>query len=228
MQTTQLPLALSALALVLAVAVGACGDSPSEKGYFPDSADGGARGAPVGAFGGSRDGQAPANCAENAQGCACDVSGKTAACWTGPAIDRGRGACKDGTQTCQGSNELLSWGACVGQVTDCGSGHSSDASDAGAEAALDAGACTGDCVPGASRWCDEPTYCNWGKQTCTPQGTWGACREVNEAPTGCQGVDRSYDQNCCVRAGACCQDFGGLSDKSIGQCANIACGASSR
>jgi hypothetical protein len=43
-----------------------------------------------------------------------------------PALVRGVGACRDGTQTCQQDGEFLQWGPCEGQVLDCG--------DAGADA----------------------------------------------------------------------------------------------
>jgi hypothetical protein len=34
-----------------------------------------------------------------------------------------------------------------------------------------------ECVPGSQRWCDDHIYCSWGKQTCLPDGRWGACIE---------------------------------------------------
>jgi hypothetical protein len=97
-----------------------------------------------------------------------------------------------------------------------------------------------DCIPGAYRWCDDPVYCNWGQQTCTPNGTWGACVEVSARPGNCRGS--SYNPQCCVNAGACCQGLQGLppgfpscvpycdgggvpqqpmADPSIGNCAGI-------
>jgi hypothetical protein len=83
--------------------------------------------------------------------------------------------------------------------------------------------CTGVCLPGSNRYCDDPTYCFWGKQTCTANGQWGACIETGQPPAGCGGP--SYDQNCCVQAGQCCEDLGSvtlvngqLTTKSIGNC----------
>jgi hypothetical protein len=78
----------------------------------------------------------------------------------------------------------------------------------------DGGACAAQCVPGALRWCDEPVYCNWGQQTCGPNGRWGTCAEVTTRPGNCRGS--SYDPQCCVNAGACCQDLFGLSGQPGG------------
>ena len=70
------------------------------------------------------------------------------------------------------------------------------------------GACD-QCRPGSTRWCDDPQYCHWGKQTCVvdPDGKarWGDCREVDERPPGCEG-QLTYDPKCCERSGECCQD----------------------
>ena len=70
------------------------------------------------------------------------------------------------------------------------------------------------CPPGSVRWCDEPAYCAWGKQSCNPDGTWGACVETNERPFPCSGA--TYSPACCVLAGQCCQAF--PLDDSIGDC----------
>ncbi|MBI2895193.1 MAG: hypothetical protein HYY06_16685 [Deltaproteobacteria bacterium] len=56
------------------------------------------------------------------------------------------------------------------------------------------------CIAGASRYCDEPQFCNWGRQTCETQGNerrWGTCAEV-DVLNGCQpgGADaRDYEWN---------------------------------
>ena len=34
------------------------------------------------------------------------------------------------------------------------------------------------------RWCDDATYCSWGKQTCLPDGTWGPCIEPRVTSSG--------------------------------------------
>ncbi len=78
------------------------------------------------------------------------------------------------------------------------------------------------CVPGASRYCDEPVYCAWGMQTCGPDGRWGNCIEV-PAPQGCEGFfgfDGFYDEECCVAQGLCCQAY--PADNSVGNCNGVA------
>jgi hypothetical protein len=77
--------------------------------------------------------------------------------------------------------------------------------------------CTNECIPGFVRWCDTPIDCAWGRQTCTPSGTWGACIEVG-APPGCEWTDDEYDTGCCNSLpDACCQNY--PDDDSIGECA---------
>jgi hypothetical protein len=72
------------------------------------------------------------------------------------------------------------------------------------------------CVPGASRWCDDPMYCHWGRQTCDSEGHWGTCVEVPDAPTGCDGT-RAYSRDCCVDSGACCENYP-TDHSSVGHC----------
>jgi hypothetical protein len=74
------------------------------------------------------------------------------------------------------------------------------------------------CVPGTKRWCDDPKYCHWGKQTCGPDGKWGACIETNDGPGGCTG--KFYSVSCCISAGKCCQNFP-TNNASVGNCAGI-------
>jgi hypothetical protein len=63
-----------------------------------------------------------------------------------------------------------------------------------------------ECIIGSERWCDEPVYCNWGKQVCAPDGRWGRCNETSTHPGTCDGT--KYDQNCCAASGdGCCQDM---------------------
>lgn len=80
------------------------------------------------------------------------------------------------------------------------------------------------CVPGEIRYCDTPTYCSWGIQTCRADGAgWSPCLE-GSAPPGCDGF--MYDPDCCVDSGSCCQDWydedndGDIND-SIGNCEEI-------
>jgi hypothetical protein len=83
------------------------------------------------------------------------------------------------------------------------------------------------CVPGAVRWCDTPTYCSWGQQTCRPDGRWGTCEERSGGPDACNALFGwlSYDVECCVDSGACCQNYGydpALPlDASVGACDGI-------
>jgi hypothetical protein len=103
-------------------------------------------------------------------GCPCDI-GDTTACWTGPADQRGMGQCKDGVQTCVGGQEFATWGACEGQVLDCGE----PPPDPPEEECL--------CVPGAIVGCDEDcealVFCAPSStKVCQPDGTFGPCREA--------------------------------------------------
>lgn len=92
---------------------------------------------------------------------------------------------------------------------DCGDAAVCDTPDDG---------CGGECVPGESRWCDTPIACAWGKQECTSDRRWGACREVLARPPGCTGF--FYDRECCVASGSCCQNFP-TDDSSVGSCAGV-------
>jgi hypothetical protein len=88
--------------------------------------------------------------------------------------------------------------------------------------------CTTECIPGTTRYCDEPTYCRWGIQVCNKDQFWGVCTETTARPPGCSS--NLYDQTCCVNAGACCEDLktnlvdpnGHQIHPSLGQCTNIA------
>ncbi|MEB2312307.1 MAG: MopE-related protein [Polyangiaceae bacterium] len=74
------------------------------------------------------------------------------------------------------------------------------------------------CTPGQSRYCDDPTYCHWGKQKCDNNGTWGTCYETPDRPKGCSGD--LYSASCCTNAGECCEDYPN-SKQSIGNCAGV-------
>lgn len=77
------------------------------------------------------------------------------------------------------------------------------------------------CVPGTVRYCDTPTYCSWGEQVCNNAGDgWSECYEGG-APLGCSGF--IYDEDCCIEAGGCCQDWwdydnDGDTNDNIGNC----------
>ncbi len=74
------------------------------------------------------------------------------------------------------------------------------------------------CNPGQSRYCDDPVYCHWGKQSCDSTGAWGACTETTDRPSGCGGD--LYDPSCCQNAGECCQDYPN-SQQSVGSCSGV-------
>jgi hypothetical protein len=84
------------------------------------------------------------------------------------------------------------------------------------------------CIPGSRRYCDTVSYCSWGEQVCNGAGDgWGECYETSPAP-GCVGY--SYDQNCCMTSGSCCQDWmdydgDGQWDDSVGACEDVICPA---
>jgi hypothetical protein len=82
----------------------------------------------------------------------------------------------------------------------------------------------GACVPGSTRYCDTASYCSWGEQMCLDDGSgWSECYEAG-APPGCGGY--SYDQDCCMASGSCCQDWwdadgdGDIYD-SVGNCEEV-------
>lgn len=103
---------------------------------------------------------------------------------------------------------------CAPKETNCSDGIDEDCDKNTDCADLDCQICT----PGTSRWCDDPTYCHWGKQQCGPDGKWGTCYEVNDAPGNCQG--ELYNAQCCVQAGGCCQNYP-TDQTSIGNCTGI-------
>jgi len=148
----------------------------------------------------------------------------------------GYAACTDGMDNdCDGRNDCLDLEClpfcCTPEV--CGDGMDNDCdgsvdcndSDCCVEAVCAGSAVCGStcCVPGSIRYCDTPTYCSWGQQTCRPDGRWGTCDELTGAPSGCGGY--YYDPECCLALGACCQNYGHdpslPGDASIGDCAGI-------
>jgi hypothetical protein len=115
-------------------------------------------------------------------GCSCN-SGETAPCWTGPTERRLKGKCRDGVQTCQPTQEFGIWGACEGEVLDCG------------ESAPPPPVEDCRCVPGKVVGCDEDctafVFCApFSTKVCQPDGKFGPCRE-SILPTG-------EDTNACL------------------------------
>lgn len=108
---------------------------------------------------------------------------------------------------------------CPRTETVCGDGvdqdcdHSADCADTDCQ----------NCIPGTFRWCDDPTYCHWGRQDCGGDGHWGACIETVERPGSCDGT--IYSASCCVSAGGCCENYP-TDHSSIGTCTGITtCGS---
>ena len=191
--------------------------------------------------------------------CGCQM-GATQACWPGAEAARGTGACRDGVQTCVGSDEFTEWGPCLDAVMpapdelgdgidqDCSGGDGggaacglvevgcTDVADDDCDGLIDCAdpdcasapgcACVAGCVPGATRYCDTPTDCTWGIQSCNPDGTWGSCSET-ATPEACRdfgeaafGIPSSYDTDCCLGlAGTCCQNY--PATDSVGECAGV-------
>jgi hypothetical protein len=142
------------------------------------------------------------NSGSDLEGCAC-VEGETQAC----------GAC--GTRTCTFVDRRLQWSACqeCGIAPPRATGTTVEENEN-----LAPQTCAGECMPGTARWCHAgDDECSWGQQPCNTDGSWGECA-VTTAPADCGEM---YDQECCVAAGQCCQDYyrGG----TIGACAGISC-----
>ena len=226
---------LSAAAFVAVVV--ACGGSPSSTGFDEGAGSSGSSGGggggssgssgSSGTFNGGGGDAGGAGCSDPSAGdlrsCGCPGEGATRACWTVPPSKRNGQGCKDGVQTCQKQGEFSQWGACTGEVTTCASGVTGADASTPPPPPPPPPNCA--CYPGAVRWCDTPAGCNWGKQACNPDGTWGACNETNDRPPGCNDPnDPSYDETCCLAANQCCQDFESIDDqKSKGHCDQIAC-----
>jgi hypothetical protein len=64
----------------------------------------------------------------------------------------------------------------------------------------------GGCPPGQQRWCDEPTYCGWGWQTCLSDGTWTDCVEAaggRRPNTDCACSFNMFNPLCCEDRDTC-------------------------
>lgn len=131
------------------------------------------------------------------ENCPC-APGMTQMCYPGDARQRNVGACRSGTQRCEGTGEFGNWGACTGAVTPaedvCGDGVDNDcdgATDNGASCCR-AGT-TGSCYSGPSGTLGVG-ICRAGTRTCTPQGTPGPCMgEVLPRAENCNGTDDNCD-----------------------------------
>jgi hypothetical protein len=171
-------------------------------------------------------------------GCPCPTMGSTRACYTGPPPTRNVGQCKDGMQTCQGSNEFPQWGPCTGSVLPgppvCdGTVDASCNGKIGCNNPICASTpiCNMGCTTGQTRPCyNGPTgtenvgVCKDGTQTCA-NNVWGACTgEVDPAPWNpsfccdavdheCTGVVGCFNLFQCITASCCqssCDAGGGL------------------
>jgi hypothetical protein len=133
--------------------------------------------------------------------------------------DDGRDDDCDGLTDCEAPEcQVAGQCGCAASETQCGDGMDDDCDGLVDCADEDCG----ECVPGTTRYCDEPVYCAWGQQTCGPDGRWGKCTEV-PTPSGCEGFfgfDNFYDQDCCVAHGFCCQAY--PANQSVGNCQGVA------
>ena len=182
-------------------------------------------------FGDGGDAGSPPVCnpmSEDLDGCTCPSIGGTRACYTGDPKTRGVGSCKDGSQTCTGSNEFGTWGPCTGQVLPAppvcdGTVDTSCNGKTGCNNPICANTpvCNTGCTNGQTRPCyDGPTgtenrgVCKDGTQTCVGS-TWGACTgEVTPQP-----------HNCCDAIDHACNGLPGC--LSLFACATASCCQSS-
>lgn len=168
------------------------------------------------------------------QGCLCPSVGTMRACYTGPAKTRDVGECKDGMQTCVGS-ETPQWGPCTGSVTPdpevCNG--NVDANCNGLTGCNDPTCtntpyCNTGCTDGQTRKCyTGPTgtenfgVCKDGTQTCA-NGMWGMCtgEQLLEPVNCCDAIDHAcngvigcFNLFQCITASCCqssCDAGGGL------------------
>lgn len=217
-------LVLGGIGVLVSMACSAANEVP---GYHPSDDENG--GASITGAAGKQD-ASTLSCADpgagDLAGCACAQA--TRACFTVKAGLHNTGGCTDGTQKCVKQGEFSTWGACTGEVKACSaSGGSGDEDGGSSSEPSPSPTPEPQCVPGAVRWCDSPQGCAWGKQPCKPDGTWGTCSETAARPGTCgffMGFPiPTYDQDCCVAQGGCCEDYDGPDPTmSKGNCAGIA------
>jgi len=147
------------------------------------------------------------------EGCPCAV-GATQPCFPGDPAHHRVGACRDGTQRCEGNGEFGTWSACMGATLPgmdlCGDGIDQDCNGV-----LDDGP---DCCRAGTR---SSCYagpmgtlgrgiCRAGTRTCLPSGAPGPCMgQVLPRMEVCNGLDDDCDgtvdedcQACIMNAGA--------------------------
>jgi hypothetical protein len=182
-----------ATALVL---LASCGSGDNAVGPEPTSHTGGGAAGHAGAGGGGGGAEVCGNGldddgdGQSDEACSC-AAGATQPCFTGPPASDQKGACKRGTQTCQGGKELAgTWGACQGSVVPVAEvcANSID-DDCDGKVDEDCG-----CTQGAKQSCDSGSSneCGTGQQTCTA-GAWGPCALVQPAAETC---DNGIDDDC--------------------------------
>ena len=129
-------------------------------------------------------------------GCPCNDPGTTRPCYTGPPKTENVGLCKPGTQTCTGSGEIATWGACMGDVIptmeDCSDGKDHDCNGLVGCADPSCVGLTGCCTDGMSRPCytgangtEGVGPCHGGTQLCGANGAYGPC--MGEVVPGTEG-----------------------------------------
>jgi hypothetical protein len=204
----------AAVSMACALYVG-CGSS-SREAFSDDAADGGLDAHNSLA---TSDASVAPDCSPtstNLAGCACTQIGATQACYSGDPATRRVGTCHDGTQTCSGDGEFLTWGPCNGDVVPVSESCTGTVDQncngkvgcADPTCATDP-ACNTGCTDGQTRLCyDGPAgtenrgTCKDGMQTCTG-GKW---------PSTCPGEVLPAAENCCDALDHNCNGAAGCFD----------------
>jgi hypothetical protein len=167
-------------------------------------------------------------------GCPCDTSAGPRTCYPKSAdpATRGVGICTDGTQACEATGEIPTYGACTGATTP-GAEVCTGGVDESCDGRIDCDdptcatdpACDTACTDGMTRACyDGPTgtldvgACHAGTQTCT-SSSWPSDCPGEQLPTteDCAGPD---DLNCNHLPG-CFDLFACLTDPACQQSCQI-------
>ncbi|GMV14618.1 MAG: hypothetical protein KJ015_24000 [Myxococcales bacterium] len=146
----------SLLIVLTSVGLGACSATAEDS----SSAGAGAPSGPTGSGGSGGGVLLTGGTSSGSGGSTGEVctSGQTRSCFPWDASKEGQGACQAGTQSCEGSGELGTWGACLGavgpedEICDDGIDQDCDGADAscgagGAAGAGGSGGGGGGCVP---------------------------------------------------------------------------------